>query len=245
MVTTAEPLLLLQSPPPRPPRTHRQSAKSHYSSLAHTIGEERKEKDYPTQKLNSTFKSSSVDSAQSDTNPYIAGFVRSMSHEGEKVRGRGKADPSTATSRETGLPSSSPYVESVVDPTTSRAAEGSAVKRRRITGCSIGIKGHHRAVRPSPSLVRLKELQKDLEGMKISPDKSENQYVKRIDRVLQQHYSCRDRPRPRPRPAQCPKQTQQAFHNQYIVGYHQRLLKRHRICQRSRPNHYVVQLHRR
>ena len=178
---------------------------------------------------------------QADANPYIAQFVRSMSQEGEKKNksgvkaGSSNPPPGARGGREQ---TSSSYVELVVDPTTSQSGEGAAVKRRRINGSGAAVKGYRRATGTS-----LTKLQTDLEAMKLSPETCENPYVERLTHALRQCY-CR-RHTKRTHTSSCPKRSQEAFHNQYVSGYHQRLLKKHCVCQASPPNCYVAQLQRR
>ena len=178
-----------------------------------------------------------------NANPYIDKFVRSMSQEPPETGGQanGSNKPTAGDGDGPTKPSSSSS-----KPPTAHGDEGSTegvpVKRRRL-GETCG-KGYRRAYRsPSP---HVQAVQKDLEAMKISPQAVGNPYVDHLDRTLQvclvPNTSC-----------SCSTLSDEEgdeylllppFHNQYIVGYHQRLLKRNRVCQASRPNCYVAQLHR-
>lgn len=218
-----------QTPPARPPRTtNPQAAKGHYSNLSRTVGEAKKIK------AAGGLGAASTDSPiQSKPNPYIAEFVRSMSREEPSEDTSGPAP--TANS---GEKQASPYVESPVKP-SSEGAEGAAVKRRRVNVSGMP-KGYRRAYRPTKTPVHVEGVRQDLEAMKISPGAYWNPYVEKIAIKLQQQQG------------QCTfvspwssKCTKTRFHNQYIVDFHQRLLKTHRVRQASRPNRYVSQLHHR
>lgn len=83
-----------------------------------------------------------------------------------------------------------------------------------------------------------------MEQMKLSPGGAENPYVDKLAQALQECYD-RRRSEPMNLSPSCPKLNETEFHNQYITGYHQNLLKTQRVCQASRPNHYVTKIHRR
>jgi hypothetical protein len=225
----------------RPPRISPQPAKGHYSDLARTLGEEKKKKKETSaaEEPTTTFTDSP---ASPEPNPYIAAFVRSMSQEAP-TKGGAKKSPALSTDK-TKQPSS--YVESHVHP-SSEGTEGAPVKRRRVNGGGTHTtsKGYRRAFRPAQAPVHVEGVRQNLEAMKISPGAHANPYVEKLDRKLQECYS--ERPAPRALSSSCPKLDDglhSRFHNQYIVGYHQKLLKTRHVCQASRPNCYVAQLHR-
>lgn len=222
--------LVLQSPPPRPPRTYPQTTKGHYSDLAHTLGEERKKATVTATKEQTKSSPTFIDSpVQAEANPYIAEFIRSMSQ--ERMSDDAGASNSQTKTVEKQQPSS--YVESPVNP-SQEDAEGAAVKRRRVQGSRSVPKSHRRPFRSTHGQPNVEGVRQRMEAVKISPEVRHNPYVEKLARRLQQPF--KQEPTHELPSTECKKAP---FHNQYVVGFHRSLLNCDPVCQASQQNCHI------
>lgn len=227
------------SPPPRPPRTYPQAKKGHYSDLARALGEERKKATVtPTKEQTQTSPTATDSPVQTETNPYIAEFIRSMSQERLSDDAGASISP-TKTVDSNKKQQASSYVESPVNPSR-EDAEGAAVKRRRVQGYRSVPKGYRRPHRSTHPPVNVEGVRQHMEAMKISPEVSCNPYVEKLSWRLQQPFK-QDPSRVLP-PTECKGAP---FHNQYVLGYHKRFVNCDVACQASQPNCYICHIHER
>ena len=258
-----------QQTPPLPPRTilrapgadNKQQRGGYYSQLARAVGEDK------TKAATTTV--TPAPTTTNNNNPYISTFVRSMSTEADK-----KGTPPSSKSGPNAQPSatqgtdkagSNPYVSSFIrsvsqegescpataapaksgskrqpstgirdSPISEGVDDGSAAKKPRVYA-TTRTRGYRKALREPQKVDRVC---RDVERMDISS--TGNPYVDRFVRGLSERPVARELPAMRGLSSSSPKQ-HQVYMNPYVVGFH----KRRCVCQASRPNFYVAQLHRR
>ena len=172
------------------------------------------------------------------SNPYISSFIRSVSQEAETTGGTAAAATKSGSKRQpsAGCP----------DNPLSQGGDGSAVKKPRVyagTGShatTTRTRGYRRALRQEPP--KVEGVRRDMERMEISST-GNNPYVDKFVRGLSE----RRVPSRGCMLSSCPKliAVPVVYMNPYVVEYHQKVTKGCRVCQPSRPNCYVAQLHRR
>ena len=212
----------------------------HYSDLARTIGEEKREKTtaHPTGNRVAT-GTLPEPPPQPPLNPYIASFVEDMSQEkkpeAKSEAGGGKQGielMDTSTSHHP--PSRGSQLSSQAHHSPSQGTEGTAAKRPRVTG---------HAPEPPPSPQKVEGVRKDLEAMKIATLTADNPYVEQLAKVLLECYTRKKRESQKY--SSSPNLSESTtFNNQYIACYQQSQQKAKCGCP-SQPNRYIVQLERR
>ena len=191
--------------------------------------------------VTTTFTDSPVQPANSETNPYIAGFILSMSQEGDQKQPSVSATGATATKkRQPLIADNSSGSRERGDETAAKKPRVNATSGARAAGDSAKTRSHRRAVRSGAAA--MEGVCKELEKMRVAPPR--NRYVERFVReVEKERCGCVKEGKST---SGCPK-VREGYRNPYVSKYHQRLGKRERVCQQQTcmPNCYVAQLHRR
>jgi hypothetical protein len=258
-----------QQTPPLPPRTilraprtdnRQQRGSGYYSQLARAVGEDKAKA--------VTTTDTPAPTTTTTNNPYISTFVRSMSTEADKkeTSPSSKSVPNTQPSATQGTEKagSNPYVSSFIrsvsqeggsclataspaksgskrqpstgirdSPISEGVDDGSAAKKPRFYA-TTRTRGYRKALREPP---RVEKVCKDMERMDISS--TGNPYVDRFVRGLSERPVGRELSAKRGLSSSSPK-LHQVYMNPYVAGFH----KRRCVCEASRPNIYVAQLHR-